>query len=114
MLINISEEEALERLMDRVHYWTEDKDELNLYEQMYSNYIYGGIFDEGDFNVDVIVDNDYINWCSTVGDDEEEFNDILKVFKEQGLGDCSCEHCRGNFIEAVDNDDKPTLFLIRE
>lgn len=115
MLINISEEEVLEMLMNRVHHWTDSKKEIDLYRSMYENYVYGGVFDSGseEFDVMSIVDNDYVNWCSTVYKDDKEFIKIKKVFEEQGLGDCSCEDCEGNYIEAVDSEDNPTMFLIR-
>lgn len=114
MLVELNDEEALEALMERVRHWTDDRVECALFEDMYKNYIYGGVFEQSEFNVDVIVDNDYINWCSFIYKDDDDFPGILKVFKDQGLGDCSCEDCRGSFIEAVDDDDEPELFLIRE
>lgn len=109
--IKIDEDEVLGMLMERVKFWTDDKTTLNLFEDMYQNYIDGGVFEGSELNVDVIVDNDYINWCRVVEEGEKEFDAIKKVYEEQGLGDCSCEECEGSYIEAVNSD--ATAFLIR-
>ena len=109
--IQIDEEEYLEMLMNRLKTWTDDKTTLNLFENMYQNYIDGGIFEDVKYSVMEIVDNDYVNYCRVIEKGEEEFDAIKKVYKSQGLGDCSCEECVGNYIEAVNNDE--TAFLIR-
>lgn len=111
MLVNIDNEMALNMLMKRLEYWTDDETTYYLYEQMYEGYIEGGCFDGGDFNVMVIVDNDYINWCSVVSEGDEGYEDIKKIYEEQGLGDISCEEKNHgwNFIEAEYNGS----FLVR-
>ena len=109
--IKINEDEFLEMLMERVKFWTDDKTTLNLFEDMYQSYIDGGVFEGSELDISVIVDNDYVNYCRVVEEGEEDFEQIKKVYGEQGLGDCSCEDCIGNFIEAVNSNE--TAFLIR-
>lgn len=103
MLVRIDEDTAIEMLMDRVGYWSNDDTVYELYHQMYENYVYGGVFDGGEFDIMVIVDNDYVNYCDVISDGDEAYEDIKKLFDEQGCGDISCE--RGlnhgySFIEA--------------
>ena len=111
--VRIENEDALEMLMDRVRYWTDDRATQDLYEQMYSSYIDGGCFDGGEFDVMAIVDNDYINWCTIVDEGDEDFEEIKAVYEEQGIGDCSCEGVGYGYIEAVDDESNPTSFLMR-
>ena len=114
MLVEIDNDLALDMLMERVEFWTDDIKVIELYRNMYESYIDGGCFDNGNFNIMEIVDNDYVNWCNVIYKEDKEFNDLLKVYEEQGLGDISCEHINGyNYIEAVDNEEEPTMFLVR-
>lgn len=100
--VKIDENTALNLLMDRVEFWTDDEDVKKLYEQMYENYIFGGCFDGIDFDINLIVDNDYINYCKVICKGDAEYTEIDEIYKEQGLGDCSCEAEKSgyNFIEA--------------
>lgn len=101
MLVKIDEDTVIEMLMDRVSQWTKDEDVQELYRKMYENYIYGGVFDGGEFDVNAIVDNDYVNWCDVLGDGDAEYEEIKRIYNEQGLGDCSCESESGiSYIEA--------------
>ena len=112
MYVNIDNDTALDMLMDRVSYWTDDVITRHLYEAMYENYVDGGVFDNGDFDVMVIVDNDYINWCTVVSKGDEAYEDIKKLYDEQGCTDISCEHELNHgysFIEAEYDD----CFLVR-
>lgn len=106
MLVNIDNDLALDMLMNRLEYWTDDYITHRLYEQMYESYVDGGVFDDGDFDVMAIVDNDYINYCDVISDGDEEYEDIKKLYEEQDLGDISCEHELNHgysFIEAEYN-----------
>lgn len=113
MLIEVDNDDIFNMLIERVEYWTDDQDVIDLYAQMYERYVDGEIWHGGEFNVMTIVDNDYVNWCDVVCEGEENFKEIKKVFKKQGLGDCSCEIEGVGYIEAVDDEDEPTMFLIR-
>lgn len=114
--VRIDKDDALNALVDRVRYWTQDEKEIELFSKMYEDYIWNGCFDDGDFNIMSIVDNDWVNYTAIIRADDEDFEKVLKVYKEQGLGDCSCEdfdYYKINFIEAVDDDEDPTMFLVR-
>lgn len=112
MVVRIDNDTALNMLMDRVEHWTDDDTVFHLYEMMYESYIDSGVFDGGEFNVMVIVDNDYINYCDVVSEGDEAYEDIKKLYDEQGCGDISCEYEFNHgysFIEAVYDDS----FLVR-
>lgn len=112
MLVRIKYDIALDMLMDRVGHWTDDYTVNRLYEAMYADHIASGVFDYGDFDVMAIVDNDYINWCSVISEGDEEYEDIKKLYEEQGIGDISCECVFNhgyNYIEAECDD----CFLVR-
>ena len=112
MMVRIDNDTALDMLMKRVSHWTDDRDVRRLYEIMYEDYIDGGVFEGGEFDVMSIVDNDYINWCTVVSEDDEAYKDIKKLFDEQGCGDISCEYELNHgysYIEAEYND----CFLVR-
>lgn len=111
--VRIDEDTALEMLMERVEYWTDDVNVQGLYRQMYESYIDCGCFDGDEFNTMQIVDNDYINWCKIVEEGEDNFEEIKTVYNNQGIGDCSCEGVGYGYIEAVDNSENPTAFLMR-
>ena len=112
MYVNIDNDTALNMLMDRVSHWTEDITTHRLYKAMYESYVDGGVFDGGDFDVMAIVDNDYVNWCTVIAEGDEAYEDIKKLYDEQGLGDISCEYGLNHgysFIEAEYDD----CFLVR-
>ena len=112
MYVSIDNDIALDMLMNRVSHWTDDKDVLRLYEEMYENYIDGCVFDGGDFDVMAIVDNDYVNWCTVISEGDEAYEDIKKLYDKEGLGDISCEDELNHgysYIEAEYND----CFLVR-
>ena len=111
MLVNIDNDTALEMLIDRLKFWTDDTDVIALYEKMYEHYIDGGVvFDCIDFDVMQIVDNDFINWCDVISPGDDCYEEIKTLYDENGCGDISCEcECGYNFIEAEYND----YFLVR-
>lgn len=110
MLVNIDNDTALEMLINRLKFWTDDACAIALYEQMYENYVDGGCFDGGEFNVMMIVDNDYINWCSVISPGDDCYKEIKTLYDENGCSDISCEcECGYNFIEAEYNG----YFLVR-
>lgn len=114
--VQIESNDALNMLVDRVEYWTDDRAVVDLFAQMYENYIDGGCFDGGEFDVMSIVDNDYINYTQVIRASDEDFEKVLALYKKDGLGDVSCEdfdYYKINFIEAVDNEDDPSMFLVR-
>ena len=109
MYVEIDNDTALSMLVDRVEYWTEDEDVVQLYTEMYENMIDGGCFDGGQFDVIGIVGNDYINYCEVIRDTDEYYEEIKQYYEGNGLGDCSCEIDGISSIEAEYNG----IFLIR-
>lgn len=59
--VRIDKEDALNMLIARVEFWTDDDVTRDLFTQYYSDVLDAGCFDDGDFSVSYIVDNDYIN-----------------------------------------------------
>lgn len=114
--VKMDKESALNMLLERVRYWTDDEEEVGLFEKMYDDYLWNGVFSESEFDVMQIVDNDWVNYTAIIRPDDSDFNKVLKLYKKQGLGDVSCEdfdEYKINFIEAVDNEDSPSMFLVR-
>lgn len=105
MKVKINDATAVEMLLNRLSFWTDDKTTHRLYEQMYENYVYGGCFEGGEFDIMAIVDNDFINYCDVICEGDEAYEDIKKLYKEEGLGDISCEEENHGyaFIEAEYN-----------
>ena len=69
--VQIDEDELLNMLMNRVKYWTDDDDTLELFEKFYENRINGGCFDGAELDIIMIVDNDYINNTSITTRNED-------------------------------------------
>ena len=110
--VKIDESVLLETLVDRVEFWNRSEVEVDLYKKMYESEIEAGCFEGAEIEVSTIVDNDVINYCNIVEEGDSEFNSILQLYKEEGLGDISTES-HYSFIEAVDNEENPKAFLVR-
>lgn len=120
--IYIDEENLLQMLTDRVLHWTDDDTVIELYEEMYERSVYDGGFEGAEINIMQIVDNDYVNYCDVLwppeedetGHDTERYHKALKIYKEQGVGDCSEYDLDYGYIEAMveDHNGKP-VFLVR-
>lgn len=110
--VKIDESTALDMLCERVRVWRSGEI-AELFDKMYENYVYGGVFDGGEFDVMHIVDNDVVNYCSVIAEGEKDFEKLLQLYKE-GEYDVSCEdfeEYRISFIEAISDDEK--LILVR-
>lgn len=87
--IQMDSDDMVEALVERVRYWTDDSDVVELFEQYYENAVDNGCFDGSEFDVMSIVDNDYVNNTSITyrGDyesDREEFlRDNIKSYIEE-------------------------------
>ena len=108
--VQIDESDALDLLVERVEFWTEDRDVIDLYNQMYSNYLDCGVFEGGEFNIMNIVDNDYINYCAVIDDSDPNFEKIMELALACER-DISCEDLGYSYIEAF-NEEKG-LILVR-
>lgn len=110
--VRIDENTLLEMLMNRVEQWNSTETALDLYEKMYESEIDAGYFEGAEIDVNLIVDNDVVNYCSIVKKGDSEFDSILQLYKEEGLEDISMES-HYSFIEAVDDEEEPKAFLVR-
>lgn len=111
----LTDDEALDLLLDRVRFWNKSEETVSLYEKMYQRYLDEGIFEGGNLTINYVVDNDVVNYCSIVSMGDDDFEKIKELYKK-GEYDVSCEHlsCGASFIEAADDDEDPTCFLIRQ
>ena len=83
MYVKIDEYDAIDMLVKRVEYWTDDSDVIELFEQYYTSMVEGGCFDGHDFDVMSIVDNDYVNNTSIVY--REDFEKDREEYIEKQL-----------------------------
>ena len=114
--VQIDEDDLLDMLMDRVAVWTNDTEVQDLYEEMYRNCIDDGCFEGAELDIMVTVDNDYVNYCSTLCKEdcsEEDWEKLVELY-EEGTRDISCEKFEDinyAFIEAMNAD--RTMALMR-
>ena len=71
--VQIGEITLLNLFMDRLEYWTSDADVLALYEDYLKELIDCGCFDGAELDVDMFIDNLYINNTSIM--DEKELSE---------------------------------------
>lgn len=114
----LDNDEALELLISRLKRWTDDEKTIDLYRKMYEQKLYDGIFTHADFTIAEVVDDDFINWCDTYAKEDLTAGDYEKLKKAVAAGerDISCEKFDDfsySYVEAVDDEENPTLFLLR-
>ena len=105
--VKIKKDELIKLLINRLSIWTNNKEVVDLYKQMYKRYIDEEVLDNLD--IDLIVDNDFINDCGIIEKSDEDFKTIQELAKK-GYYDISCETCY-SFIEAYNED--YSLILVR-
>ena len=110
--VQMEDYELLEMLLDRLSYWGRE-DERDLYEIMYQNYLDSGAFESMEFNVNYIVDNDVVNYCSVISREDypKDYDKLLELY-EKGERDVSCEEFEElnvSYIEAVSHYDEKML-----
>lgn len=114
-MICVCKEDFKNLLENRVRFWTQEQDVVDLYMQMYSNLIDGGCFD-GSASVSEIVDNDYINYCKVIDTSCEDYAKLKEIWDREG---CPCDVSTEEFgyyvkisqLEAFD--EKNEMFLVR-
>lgn len=111
--VKLDEDTALNLLTERVRAWR-DGEIAELFDSMYENYIDSGVFEDAEFDPMTIVDYDVVNYCQVIEEGDSDFEEIKNLYKEKGgLCDISCE-TNYSYIEAVNDDEDPTLFLVRD
>ena len=77
--VQINETTLLNLFMNRLEYWTTDTDVLALYEDYLKELIYGGCLDGTELDVDMFVDNLYIN-NTNIMDKKELLENYINVY----------------------------------
>lgn len=101
--VKIDEDTAVDLLVNRVKHWTDDKDTIELFEQFYTSRVECGCFNDGEFDVMSIVDNDYMNNTSITT--REEFEKAREEYIEDELE---------SRLEDLEEDDETTEEKIRQ
>lgn len=68
-LVSIDNDVLLKMLIDRLLFWTDDVVKIELFTKRYDRLLNDGVFNNRNFDVDLIVDNDYINNCIVIHKD---------------------------------------------
>ena len=97
--VKINVDDALDLLLERVEYWTSDRDTINAFAEMYENLIDSGVFDGMEWNVMSIVDNDYNNNL-TILDKSEVSKETWEMLQDIGCGE----------IEEVSSEDSGVIY----
>ena len=71
--VQIDENTLLDLLVDRVKYWTNDPDTIELFTNYYQGMIDSGCFEGAEFDPSIIVDNDYVNYFRVMEKDDSEY-----------------------------------------
>lgn len=106
--VKVKKDDVIDLLVNRVTFWSNNEEVVKLFRQMYERYVDEGVFDE--LNVNLIVDNDYVNNCKVIEKGDEEFEKVQELAK-QGYIDISCETDCYGFIESYNED--YSLILVR-
>lgn len=108
--VTIDDDTLVDMLIDRLDYWTDDEDTKEVYRQYYEHMVSAGCYEE--FDVMVIVDNDYVNNLSIITREEydESREDYLKesgedesevpTWEDLECGENNLEFLSGYYIEA--------------
>lgn len=97
--VKVKKDDVIDLWVNRVTSWF-NNEVVELFRQMYERYVDEGVFDE--LNVNLIVDNDYVNNCKVIEKGDEEFEKVQELAK-QGYVDISCETDCYGFIESYNH-----------
>ena len=90
--VQMDTDDLCQVLQDRVRYWTDDREVLELFDEYYEYATFNGYFDGATVDVMSIVDNDYVNNFSvlTRSEFEEAREKHIKEQMEEGGFDEEC------------------------
>lgn len=77
--VKINETTLLNLFMNRLEYWTTDADVLELYENYLKELIYAGYFEGAEIDVDMFIDNFYIN-NTAIMDKKELLENYIDIY----------------------------------
>ena len=111
--VKICNDDLRDMLFERLKAWNLSPKEVDLFEQMYENAVYDGVFDGAEFNCMRIVDNDVNCLCDIIDKRNPAFKKIKKLW-QKGIREIDGNALNlGNYgyIEAASED--LTMFLIK-
>lgn len=110
--VQMDEDELLGILVDRVSFWTDNEIIQDLYREMYANYLDNECIDFS-YGISYVVDNDYINYCTTVESDNKDYETILEAYNngDYDISGLDLVETSANCIEAYDEYNE--IFLVR-
>lgn len=80
--------DLLNKIMERVKFWVDDERAIKLYEMMYAKEINNKVYSHKAINMEVLVDNDYINNVKYIEADVDisakEFKRLLDYYTISG------------------------------
>lgn len=111
--VKISNDDLCNMLFERLKTWNLSIKESDLFEQMYENAVYDGVFDGAEFNCMRIVDNDVNYFCKIVDERNHAFKKIKKLWQKgiREIDGNALELGYFTYIEAASDD--LTMFLIK-
>ena len=95
--VKINETTLLNLFMNRLEYWTTDSDVLELYEKYLEDLIFNGCFESAELDVNLIVDNLYVN--------DTAVTDRKGLIKEYGID-------VDNYDRILASDEDNDLYLV--
>lgn len=110
MKIIIPDYDAIDLFESRVRFWTKDKKIIELYRRMYLNQLMYEFEDKDEIDLYDIVDNDYVNYCKVIFENDEYYEEIKSANSNDEF-DIS-EITPYSFIESASDDLK--MFLVRK
>ena len=110
MKIIIPDYDVIDLFVERVKYWTKDKEIIDLFKLMYENQLSYLYFEDNEIDLYDIVDNDYVNYCKVIFENDEDYKEI-KLSYLNGIIDIS-ETTPYSYIESASDDLK--MFLVRK
>ena len=109
--VQMDEDEVLDLLVNRVSFWTDNEIVQDLFREMYSNRLDNGYVDFSN-GINYIVDNDYINYCTTVEPENKDYETILEAYNngDYDISGLDLVETSANHIEAYDEYNE--MFLV--
>lgn len=88
--VKIYGDTMVEMLMDRLtSMWNPSPEEEEVYRQYYSDMVENDVFDHGEFDVGVIVDNDWVNYNKVMTPSEavERFSNLIGDLSDENMSE---------------------------
>ena len=110
MKIIIPDYDVIDLFVERIKYWTNDKKIIDLFKLMYENQLLYEFENEDEIDLYDIVDNDYVNYCKVIFENDEEYETVKSAYlnNEFDISDITPY----SYIESASDDLK--MFLVRK